>query len=149
MPLEYCEFDPRVERCKEWMKEAHPVAFNRLFVEGVAEGAGDAASASAAASAKPVKAGANGAARGVAARRLTTLCLCCPPCPLDAARIKETGKRKYKTDEVLIKTVQRNKRKYVTHVEGLEAYSPCSAACAAPAAAQWPVPTRPARQRTT
>lgn len=73
MPLEYCEFDPRVERCKEWMKEAHPVAFNQLFVEGVAEGASGAAAAGDASSAKPVKAGANGAARDVGARRPTAV----------------------------------------------------------------------------
>ncbi|KAG6877707.1 Translation machinery-associated protein 22 [Termitomyces sp. T159_Od127] len=99
-PPEYCEFGSSLTRCKEWLKENHENLYNKYYSE-------DALTS-----------------------KLGTLSL-----EAQAKLEKDTAKKEAKAEakadaalkkklasQVIIKRIERNKRKHVTSVSGLEAF---------------------------
>ncbi|KAL1977704.1 hypothetical protein VTN31DRAFT_563 [Thermomyces dupontii] len=100
LPPEYCEFGGTRKKCEEWLKEHHPELHARLYSEE-ALNAG-LSSLSVAAREK--------AEKDVAKKEAKAL----------AAEARQAERKAHA--KVLIKRVERNKRKFVTVVSGLEAH---------------------------
>ncbi|KAI9824217.1 MAG: Translation machinery-associated protein 22 [Thelocarpon impressellum] len=100
LPPEYCEFGGTVKRCRDWLEKAHPDMFERLYSD---EAVGKAMSSL---SVDAQKRAAKDADKKAA--------------KAEAAEAREHEKKM--TAKILIKRVERNKRKYVTAVSGLEAH---------------------------
>ncbi|KJA29690.1 hypothetical protein HYPSUDRAFT_126647 [Hypholoma sublateritium FD-334 SS-4] len=100
-PLEYCEFGSSLTKCKEWLKEEHPDLYDKYYSEEALT------------------------------TKIGTLSL-----EAQAKLDKEAAKKEAKADakadaalkkklasQVTIKRIERTKRKHVTAIHGLEAFS--------------------------
>ncbi|KDQ15528.1 hypothetical protein BOTBODRAFT_81173, partial [Botryobasidium botryosum FD-172 SS1] len=96
-PPEFCEFGSHLTRCKEWLSEAHPELFEKYYSEdALAEKVG---TLSVEAQSKLEQDTAKKEAK--AAKKAT---------------------EELKKKQVTIKRIERNKRKHVTSIHGLEAF---------------------------
>ncbi|KAK0236427.1 translation initiation factor SUI1 [Armillaria nabsnona] len=99
-PPEYCEFGEHLTRCKEWLQEAHPDLYEKYYSDEALQA------------------------------KIGTLSL-----QAQQKLEKDTAKKEAKADakadaalkkkmasQITIKRIERNKRKYVTSVHGLEAF---------------------------
>jgi len=102
LPPEYCEFGGTTKKCEEWLKANHPDLHQKIYSQDAALAAG-VATLSVAAQERAEKDAAKKAAKA------------------SAAEEREAEKRA--TSKVLIKRIERNKRKYVTAVQGLELFN--------------------------
>ncbi|OXV09143.1 hypothetical protein Egran_03094 [Elaphomyces granulatus] len=100
LPPEYCEFGGTTKKCEEWLKESHPDMHERLYSEEALNA--NLSSLSVSARERAAKDAAKKEAKAALAETR------------DAER-KAAAK-------VQIKRVERNKRKYVTVISGLEAH---------------------------
>ncbi|KAK5167860.1 Translation machinery-associated protein 22 [Oleoguttula sp. CCFEE 6159] len=100
LPPEYCEFGGTVKKCEEWLEKNHADMHDRLYSE-------EALSAGVATLSVDAQKRAAKDAQKKAAKA-------------DAAEARDAEKKA--SSKVLIKRVERNKRKYVTAVSGLEAH---------------------------
>ncbi|KAF8886934.1 translation initiation factor SUI1, partial [Infundibulicybe gibba] len=99
-PVEYCEFGASLTRCKEWLQEEHPKLFDVYYSEGALQA------------------------------KLGTLSLEAQT-KLEKDTAKKEAKAEAKADaalkkklasQITIKRIERNKRKHVTSIHGLEAF---------------------------
>ncbi|KAL8726898.1 MAG: hypothetical protein Q9181_005889 [Wetmoreana brouardii] len=100
LPPEYCEFGGTAKKCKEWLEKNHPDMHERLYSEEAV--AATLSTLSVEAQKRAAKDTQKKEAKAAAAE----------------AKAAETKAQA----QVLIKRVERNKRKYVTAVSGLEAH---------------------------
>ncbi|SPQ19323.1 cae3f686-568a-4f21-95e4-36838b140f88 [Thermothielavioides terrestris] len=100
LPPEYCEYGGTVKKCQEWLEKTHPALYQRLWSPEAIEAA--TASLSLAAQERAAKDAAKKAAKA------------------EAAEQKQAEKRAKSV--VTIKRIERNKRKFVTAITGLEAF---------------------------
>ncbi|CAE6474934.1 unnamed protein product [Rhizoctonia solani] len=99
-PPEYCEFGSSVTKCKAWLQETHPDLFEKYYSEDALQQKAEALSLEA--QAKLDKKAADLEAK---------------------ADVKaEADLKKKKASKVTIKRIERNKRKHVTSIHGLEAF---------------------------
>ncbi|CAE6450357.1 unnamed protein product [Rhizoctonia solani] len=99
-PPEYCEFGSSVTKCKAWLQEAHPDLFDKYYSEDALQQKAEALSLEA--QARLDKKAADLEAK---------------------ADVKaEADSKKKKAAKVTIKRIERNKRKHVTSIHGLEAF---------------------------
>jgi len=98
LPPEYCEFGGTAKKCQEWLETTHPNLHKKLYSE-------DALNA-------------NLAALSVDAQKRAEKDAAKKTAKAEAAAQKEAERKAEAM--VLIKRVERNKRKYVTVVSGLE-----------------------------
>ncbi|AEO65420.1 uncharacterized protein THITE_2044100 [Thermothielavioides terrestris NRRL 8126] len=101
LPPEYCEYGGTVKKCQEWLEKTHPALYQRLWSPAEAIEAATA-SLSLAAQERAAKDAAKKAAKA------------------EAAEQKQAEKRAKSV--VTIKRIERNKRKFVTAITGLEAF---------------------------
>ncbi|QRV88172.1 translation initiation factor SUI1 [Ceratobasidium sp. AG-Ba] len=100
LPPEYCEFGSSVSKCKAWLQEEHPELFDKYYSEDALQQKAEALSLEA--QAKLEKKAASMEAK---------------------ADVKaEADLKKKKWCQVTIKRIERNKRKHVTSIHGLEAF---------------------------
>ncbi|KAG5353928.1 Translation machinery-associated protein 22 [Termitomyces sp. T112] len=99
-PPEYCEFNSSLTRCKEWLKENYESLYNKYYSEDALTS--KVGTLSLEAQAKLEKDTAKKEAKAEA--------------KADAALKKKLA------SQVIIKRIERNKRKHVTSVSGLEAF---------------------------
>ncbi|KAH9939291.1 density-regulated protein DRP1 [Epithele typhae] len=101
-PLEYCEFGASLTKCKEWLREEHPALFDKYYSEEALQA------------------------------KIGTLSLEAQE-KLEKDTAKKEAKAEAKADaalkkkmvmylQVTIKRIERNKRKHVTSIHGLEAF---------------------------
>ncbi|PYH44787.1 putative RNA binding protein Tma22 [Aspergillus saccharolyticus JOP 1030-1] len=100
LPAEYCEFGGTAKKCEEWLKDTHPDAYQQLYSEEALNS--KLSSLSVSAQERAAKDAAKKEAKAAAAEAR------------DAER-KAASK-------VQIKRVERNKRKHVTVITGLDIY---------------------------
>ncbi|KAK4117221.1 translation machinery-associated protein 22 [Canariomyces notabilis] len=100
LPPEYCEYGGTVKKCQEWLEKHHPELYQRIWSPEALEAA--TASLSVAAQERAAKDAAKKAAKA------------------EAAEQKHADK--LAKSVVTIKRIERNKRKFVTAVSGLEAF---------------------------
>jgi density-regulated protein DRP1 len=100
-PPEYCEFGSRFTKCKEWLSDNHPDLYNKYYSEEALQ------------------------------KKLGTMSLEAQK-KLEKDTAKKEAKAEAKADaalkkkmssQVTIKRIERNKRKHVTAIHGLEAFS--------------------------
>ncbi|EEB06446.1 translation initiation factor [Schizosaccharomyces japonicus yFS275] len=97
LPVEYCEFGGTIKACKEWLKNNHEDVYNRLYaVDSLSADMKDKLGVSGAASADEVSTKETRRAEREAAKRLAS--------------------------KVIIKIVERTRRKRVTTVRGLDIF---------------------------
>ncbi|KAF8476158.1 translation initiation factor SUI1, partial [Kalaharituber pfeilii] len=101
LPPEYCEFGGTTKKCKDWLETTHKDLFNALYSEDAV--ATSLSTLSVEAQAKAEKDAAKKAAR--------------------AAKAEEADAIKKATSKVILKRVERTKRKHVIVITGLEAFS--------------------------
>ncbi|KAB5594165.1 Translation initiation factor [Ceratobasidium theobromae] len=109
LPPEYCEFGPSVTKCKAWLQEAHPDLFDKFYSEVVCGGCffADALQQKAEALSLEAQAKLDKKAADLEAK----------------SDVKaEADLKKKKAAKVTIKRIERNKRKHVTSIHGLEAF---------------------------
>ncbi|CAD0097020.1 unnamed protein product, partial [Aureobasidium mustum] len=94
---EYCEFGGTTKKCEEWLESKHPELHNKLYSE-----AANLSTLSVDAQKRAEKDAKKKEAKASAA---------------EARRAEELA-----TSKIIIKRVERNKRKHVTEVSGLEAF---------------------------
>ncbi|KAF2013154.1 RNA binding protein-like protein Tma22 [Aaosphaeria arxii CBS 175.79] len=100
LPPEYCEFGGTVKKCEDWLKEHHPSLHGKLYSQEAIEQ--NLSTLSLEAQKRAEKDSQKKAAKAAASE----------------ARAQEQRDN----SKVLIKRIERNKRKYVTAVQGLEAF---------------------------
>ncbi|MCJ1378465.1 Translation machinery-associated protein 22 [Xylographa soralifera] len=100
LPPEYCEFGGTVKKCEEWLEKHHPDMHERFYSQDAI--AASLSTLSVDAQKRAAKDAAKKAAKATAA--------------------EERAAEKKASSKILIKRVERNKRKYVTAVSGLEAF---------------------------
>ncbi|KAL2173356.1 translation initiation factor SUI1 [Thermothelomyces heterothallicus CBS 202.75] len=100
LPPEYCEYGGTVKKCQDWLEKNHPDLYAKIWSPEALEAA--TASLSVEAQERAAKDAAKKAAKA------------------EAAEQKLADKRAKSI--VSIKRIERNKRKYVTAVHGLEAF---------------------------
>ncbi|KAF2459998.1 translation initiation factor SUI1 [Lineolata rhizophorae] len=100
LPSEYCEFGGTTKKCEEWLLQADPELHGRLYSQDAIE--------------------ANMAALSVDAQKRAEKDAQKKAAKAEAAAAREQEKKA--TSKVVIKRVERNKRKFVTEVTGLEAH---------------------------
>ncbi|KAG9575525.1 density-regulated protein DRP1, partial [Aureobasidium melanogenum] len=100
LPPEYCEFGGTTKKCEEWLESKHPELHNKLYSE-------DAVAANLSTLSVDAQKRAEKDAKKKEAKASA----------LEARRAEELA-----TSKVTIKRVERNKRKHVTEVSGLEAF---------------------------
>jgi len=98
LPPEYCEFGGTVKKCEEWLETHHPDMHDRLYSE-------DALNKNL----SSLSVDAQKRAKKDAAKK-----------EAKAAAVEQRESERKAAAKVLIKRVERNKRKYVTVVSGLE-----------------------------
>ncbi|KAF2750828.1 density-regulated protein DRP1 [Sporormia fimetaria CBS 119925] len=98
LPPEYCEFGGTVKKCEEWLKEHHPEMHSKYYSAEAIEQNMSALSVDAQKRAEKD-------AQKKAAK---------------AATAEARAQEQRATSKVVIKRIERNKRKYVTAVQGLE-----------------------------
>jgi len=101
LPPEYCEFGGTTKKCSEWLSTAHPDLFNQLY-------SSEALSQNLSSLSVDAQKRAEKDAQKKAAKA-------------EAAEARESEKRA--TSKVIIKRVERNKRKHVTEISGLEHFN--------------------------
>ncbi|KAI9838654.1 MAG: Translation machinery-associated protein 22 [Sarea resinae] len=121
LPPEYCEFGGTVKKCKDWLENNHPDLYERLYSDGQSRILGFGARAkttdrrmvfySLTANLSTLSVDAQKRAEKDAQKKAAKA---------EAAEAREVEKKQ--TSKVIIKRVERNKRKYVTAVSGLEAF---------------------------
>ncbi|KAF4576439.1 Translation machinery-associated protein 22 [Pleurotus pulmonarius] len=99
-PIEYCEFGSSLTKCKEWLKEAHPEQFDKYYSEEALQAKIGTLSLEAQTKLEKDTAKAEAKAEAKA----------------DAALKKKMS------SQITIKRIERNKRKHITAVHGLEAF---------------------------
>ncbi|KAK3311177.1 translation machinery-associated protein 22, partial [Chaetomium strumarium] len=99
-PFQYCEYGGTVKKCQEWLEKSHLELYQRIWSPEALEAA--TASLSVAAQERAAKDAAKKAAKA------------------EAAEQRQADKLAHSV--VTIKRIERNKRKYVTAVIGLEAF---------------------------
>ncbi|WYZ42947.1 hypothetical protein EsH8_VI_000646 [Colletotrichum jinshuiense] len=100
LPPEYCEYGGTVKKCQDWLEKHHPDLYGRIWSPEVLEAA--TASLSVDAQKRAAKDAQKKAAKA------------------EAAEAKQADK--LAKSVVTIKRIERNKRKYVTAVSGLESF---------------------------
>ncbi|KAB5536577.1 translation machinery-associated protein 22 [Coniochaeta sp. 2T2.1] len=100
LPPEYCEYGGTVKKCQEWLEKNHPDMYQRIWSQEALQAATSSLSLEAQKRAEKD-------AKKKAAKA-------------EAAEKKEADKIAHSI--VTIKRIERNKRKYVTAVQGLEAF---------------------------
>ncbi|KAK5654949.1 hypothetical protein OQA88_6706 [Cercophora sp. LCS_1] len=100
LPPEYCEYGGTVKKCQEWLQKNHPSLYERIWSAEALEAA--TASLSVEAQERAAKDAKKKAAKA------------------EAAEQKHADK--LANSVVTIKRIERNKRKFVTAVSGLEAF---------------------------
>lgn len=99
-PIEYCEFGSSLTKCKEWLKEEHPEQFDKYYSEEALQAKIGTLSLEAQTKLEKDTAKAEAKAEAKA----------------DAALKKKMS------SQITIKRIERNKRKHITAVHGLEAF---------------------------
>ncbi|KAF2836559.1 RNA binding protein-like protein Tma22 [Patellaria atrata CBS 101060] len=100
LPPEYCEFGGTTKKCEEWLLSNHPDIHRQLYSQEVLE--------------------ANMAALSVEAQKRAEKDASKKAAKASALEQRQAAERA--ESQVLIKRVERSKRKYVTVVSGLEAF---------------------------
>ncbi|KAK8181484.1 translation initiation factor SUI1 [Phyllosticta citribraziliensis] len=100
LPPEYCEFGGTTKKCEEWLQAHHPDMHSRLY-------SADAISANLSSLSLEAQQRAEKDAKKKAAKAESA-----------AAKAEELRA----TSQVIIKRIERNKRKYVTAITGLESF---------------------------
>ncbi|EMC93392.1 hypothetical protein BAUCODRAFT_239124 [Baudoinia panamericana UAMH 10762] len=100
LPPEYCEYGGTLKKCEEWLSKAHPDLHDRLY-------SADATANSLSTLSVDAQKRAEKDAQKKAAKA-------------EAAEARESEKRA--ASKIYIKRVERNKRKFVTEVSGLEQF---------------------------
>ncbi|KAF2786427.1 density-regulated protein DRP1 [Melanomma pulvis-pyrius CBS 109.77] len=100
LPPEYCEFGGTVKKCEEWLEENHSDMHEKLYSQEVIEK--NLSTLSIDAQKRAEKDSQKKAAK--------------------AATAEAKAQEQRATSKILIKRIERNKRKYVTAVQGLEAF---------------------------
>ncbi|KXT18999.1 hypothetical protein AC579_8779 [Pseudocercospora musae] len=100
LPPEYCEYGGTTKKCEEWLQKNHPNLHSKLYSE-------EALSANLSTLSVDAQKRAEKDAQKKAAKA-------------EAAEARDAEKRA--TSKIYIKRVERNKRKYVTEVSGLEQF---------------------------
>ncbi|KPM45426.1 hypothetical protein AK830_g1083 [Neonectria ditissima] len=100
LPPEYCEYGGTVKRCQEWLQKNEPVMYDRIWSAEALEAA--TASLSVEAQKRAAKDAQKKTAKAEAA---------------EAKQVEKLAK-----SMITIKRIERNKKKYVTAVIGLEAF---------------------------
>ncbi|KAF7193127.1 Translation machinery-associated protein 22 [Pseudocercospora fuligena] len=100
LPPEYCEYGGTTKKCEEWLSKNHPSLHSKLYSE-------EALSANLSTLSVDAQKRAEKDAQKKAAKA-------------EAAEARDAEKRA--TSKIYIKRVERNKRKYVTEVSGLEQF---------------------------
>ncbi|ROW11196.1 hypothetical protein VMCG_01130 [Cytospora schulzeri] len=100
LPPEYCEYGGTVKKCQEWLEKKHPDLYERIW--------------------SPDALAASTANLSVEAQKRAEKDALKKTAKAEAAAAKEADKRA--TSTVIIKRIERNKRKFVTAVSGLEAF---------------------------
>ncbi|KAH0286319.1 density-regulated protein DRP1 [Aureobasidium namibiae CBS 147.97] len=101
LPPEYCEFGGTTKKCEEWLESKHPDLHTKLYSEDAV--AANLSTLSLDAQKRAEKDAKKKEAKATAA---------------EARRAEELA-----TSKITIKRVERNKRKHVTEVSGLEAFN--------------------------
>ncbi|KZV77120.1 density-regulated protein DRP1 [Peniophora sp. CONT] len=99
-PIEYCEFGSRFTKCKEWLEKTHPDLYPKYYSEEALQA--KLGTLSLEAQSKLEKDTAKKEAKAEAKA--------------------EAAEKKKLASQVIIKRIERNKRKYVTAIQGLEAF---------------------------
>ncbi|PWY66350.1 eIF1-like protein [Aspergillus heteromorphus CBS 117.55] len=111
LPPEYCEFGGTAKKCEEWLKDHHPDAYQALYSEGLRPclpvAAGDALSS-------------NLSSLSVSARERAAKDAAKKEAKAAAAEARDAERKA--ASKVQIKRVERNKRKHVTVITGLDVY---------------------------
>ncbi|KAK4539195.1 Translation machinery-associated protein 22 [Oleoguttula mirabilis] len=100
LPPEYCEYGGTTKKCSDWLAATHPSLHRQLY-------SADAAAASLSTLSVDAQKRAEKDAQKKAAKA-------------EANEVREAEKRA--SSKIIIKRVERNKRKYVTEIAGLEAF---------------------------
>ncbi|KAF2707586.1 RNA binding protein-like protein Tma22 [Pleomassaria siparia CBS 279.74] len=100
LPPEYCEFGGTVKKCEEWLEENHSDMHEKLYSQEVIEK--NLSTLSIDAQKRAEKDSQKKAAK--------------------AATAEAKAQEQRATSKIFIKRIERNKRKYVTAVQGLEAF---------------------------
>ncbi|KAF1346914.1 translation initiation factor SUI1 [Delphinella strobiligena] len=100
LPPEYCEFGGTTKKCEEWLEDHHPDLHSKLYSEDAL-----------AAGLRTLSLDAQKRAEKDAQKKAQKA---------SAAEAREAEKRA--TSHITIKRVERNKRKHVTAISGLEAF---------------------------
>ncbi|CAJ2513313.1 Uu.00g014320.m01.CDS01 [Anthostomella pinea] len=100
LPPEYCEYGGTVKKCQDWLQKEHPVVYGKIWSPEALE------AATASLSVDAQKRAAKDAQKKAA----------------QAEKAEQKQADKIANSVITIKRVERNKRKYVTAVSGLEAF---------------------------
>ncbi|KAF7945557.1 hypothetical protein EAE96_010324 [Botrytis aclada] len=100
LPPEYCEYGGTVKKCQEWLEKKYPTMYERLWSEDAL------AAATSTLSVDAQKRAAKDATKKAA----------------KAEALEAKQNETLAASKIRIKRVERNKRKYVTEVQGLEAF---------------------------
>ncbi|KAI1365041.1 density-regulated protein DRP1 [Xylaria arbuscula] len=100
LPPEYCEYGGTVKKCQDWLQKAHPAMYDQIWSAEALE------AATASLSVEAQKRAAKDAQKKAA----------------QAEKAEQKQADKKANSVVTIKRVERNKRKFVTAVSGLEAF---------------------------
>ncbi|OJD29277.1 translation machinery-associated protein 22 [Diplodia corticola] len=100
LPPEYCEFGGTTKKCEEWLQEHHPDMHGRLYSADALE--------------------ANMSSLSVEAQQRAEKDAKKKAAKAESAAAKEAELKAH--SKVTIKRIERNKRKYVTAIVGLEAF---------------------------
>jgi density-regulated protein DRP1 len=127
LPPEYCEFGGTVKKCEEWLKTSHPDMHARIYSEGVSFSIHPTHNAHPNATqlltypSQPTEALATTLSTlSVDAQKRAEKDSLKKQAKAEAAEAREHEKKM--SAKVLIKRVERSKRKYVTAISGLEAH---------------------------
>ncbi|KAH7918473.1 hypothetical protein BV22DRAFT_1024526, partial [Leucogyrophana mollusca] len=99
-PVEYCEFGSSLTRCKEWLSEDNPTMFDKFYSDEALQ-----------TKIGTLSPGAQGELGRDTAKE-----------GAKAEAKAETTQKKKMASQVLIERIERNKRKHVTAILGLEAF---------------------------
>ncbi|CAD6451254.1 05acb5e6-214c-446f-a369-b6ad4feab107 [Sclerotinia trifoliorum] len=100
LPPEYCEYGGTVKKCQEWLEKKYPDMYERLWSEDAL------AAATSTLSVDAQKRAAKDATKKAA----------------KAEALEAKQNETLASSKIRIKRVERNKRKYVTEIQGLEAF---------------------------
>ncbi|KAI0599355.1 density-regulated protein DRP1 [Biscogniauxia sp. FL1348] len=105
LPPEYCEYGGTVKKCQDWLQKAHPDMYEKIWSAAI-QPAEALEAATASLSVEAQKRAAKDAQKKAA----------------QAEKAEQKQADRMANSVVTIKRVERNKRKYVTAVSGLEAF---------------------------